>query len=397
MSIAVAIPFMARDLSLSPLEMGQALSAFFVGYALMQIPGGVLADRFGSRILLTASIAAWSVMTAATGAVQGLWTLLAIRVLFGLGEGPYPSAAAKALSIWFPSREVGRANGLQLAATHLGATVAPLLAVGLIVTWGWRSIFYVISVPGFFLAVLVWRHVRNTPIESRQVGPLELKELDAAPLERFSAKVGLLQALHTPAVLWCAGALFIANLAGWGLINWLPTYLLRSRQFGVVEMGIYTAVTNLATTVGFALGGYLCDRFFTRRLRVPMVLSLIVSAIFTYLAAAAATGEASVVYLALSCACQGVALTAMFTLPMIVMPKYAVGAAFGFVNTAGQLAGVLSPVVIGDLLNRTHNNFVVVLYCIVGVKVLAAYPASRIRQFRGGSPNAALTSQNETY
>src|SRR5688572_25770347 len=89
MVMASAIPFIAEDFKLSPLQMGQVMSAFFVGYALMQIPGGLLADRFGPRIVLAVSLVWWSVMTALTGVVGGLAALLVIRVLFGLGEGPY--------------------------------------------------------------------------------------------------------------------------------------------------------------------------------------------------------------------------------------------------------------------------------------------------------------------
>src|SRR4051812_20664517 len=102
MVMATAIPFIAKDLHLSPLVMGGVLSAFFAGYALMQIPGGLLADRFGPRAVLTASIAWWSVLTALTGMVPGLTAMLVIRTLFGVGEGPFPSSAAKALSNWFP-------------------------------------------------------------------------------------------------------------------------------------------------------------------------------------------------------------------------------------------------------------------------------------------------------
>ena len=124
MVMATAIPFIAQDLLLSPLVIGGMLSAFFAGYALMQIPGGLLADRFGPRAVLTASIGWWSVLTALTGMVHGLTAMLAVRVLFGVGEGPFPPSAAKAIASWFPRREVARANGLLLASTSIGATVA---------------------------------------------------------------------------------------------------------------------------------------------------------------------------------------------------------------------------------------------------------------------------------
>src|SRR5690349_14042236 len=108
MAIATAIPFIAKDFQLSPLAMGGVLSAFFIGYALMQFPGGVLADRFGPNRIMTASIVAWSIFTALTGMASSLSALLAIRLVFGLSEGSYPPSASKAITCWFPQAEVGR-------------------------------------------------------------------------------------------------------------------------------------------------------------------------------------------------------------------------------------------------------------------------------------------------
>src|SRR5688572_4584344 len=98
MVMATAIPFIAEDFNLSRTAMGGVLSAFFVGYAVMQIPGGLLADRFGSQIILTITIIWWSIMTALTGVVGSLAALLAIRLLFGIGEGPFPPACSKAVA-----------------------------------------------------------------------------------------------------------------------------------------------------------------------------------------------------------------------------------------------------------------------------------------------------------
>jgi hypothetical protein len=103
--------FIAQDFGLSPLGMGGVLSAFFIGYALMQVPGGMLADRFGPRRVMTASIVGWSIFTFITGTASGLAVLLMIRVLFGLSEGSFPPSASKAITLWFPPNEVGRANG----------------------------------------------------------------------------------------------------------------------------------------------------------------------------------------------------------------------------------------------------------------------------------------------
>lgn len=390
--MASAVPFIAEDFHLSPITMGAVLSAFFAGYALMQIPGGLLADRFGPRAVLTTSIACWSVLTALTGAVPGLTSMLAVRVLFGIGESPFPSAAPKTLSIWFPPREVGRASGLLLASTGIGAAVAPLFVATLIGVWGWRSLFYALFAPGAALAIVVWRYVGNSPTDSTHLARREKTEYDAIAVEQIPAKTSLSESLRTPGLLWCGLCLFFVNMVNWGLLNWLPTYLLQSRGFGVEKMGIFATLVNLAGALGYPLGGYVGDRYFGQNLRVPIILGLIVSGGFTYLAARAPTGEWAVAYLLVVFLFLNAGATAICTLPLVIAPKHAVGRAVGIVNTAGQLAGLLSPLLIGYILDTTHGNFEIVLDCLVGVTLIAIYPASQIRQTVRGRLGGVLSS-----
>jgi sugar phosphate permease len=380
MVMASAIPFIATDLQLSPMATGQVLSAFFAGYALMQIPGGLLADRFGPRVVLRTSIAVWSIMTALTGMASGLVALLAIRVLFGLAEGPFPAAVSKAISRWFPTRELARSNGFLLGATSIGASVAPLFVVALIVNWGWRSVFYSLFVPGVFLALVVWRYVQNSPADSPHVTPQELKDYDDDSIQPASTKATVLQSLRSPAVLWCAASFFFANLTNWGLLNWLPTYLLQARGFSVEKMGLFAGITNLAGAVGFPLGGYICDKYFSHNIRIPIVIGLVVSSGLTYLAATAPTGEWAVVCFAAALLTSGLAFTPLLTLPLVIVPKHAVGGAFGIVNTAGQLAGLFSPLLVGYVLEVTHGDFRIVLYFLVALSLIAIYPTIKIRQ-----------------
>lgn len=380
MVMASAIPFIATDLQLSPMAMGQALSAFFAGYAFMQIPGGLLADRFGPRIVLTASIGLWSIMTAITGLATGLTALLIIRVLFGVAEGPCASAVSKAVSQWFPARELSRVTGLTTGATAIGASVAPLFVVTLMVHWGWRSVFYALFIPGVVLAFVVWRYVTNSPADSRHVTPLELRDYDGdiSP-QRVPLKQALLQSLRTPAVLWCAAGFFLTGMTNWGLLTWLPTYLLQGRGFSPEKMGYFAALANLAGAVGFPLGGYVCDKYFRHNTRLLIAMGAAVSGGLVYLGATAASGEWAVALLAAAFLTSGFAITPLLTLPLVVVPKHAVGGAFGIVNTAGQAAGLFSPLLIGYLLKITEGNFQIVLYSMVACSLAAIVPALQIR------------------
>jgi len=380
MVMASALPFIAQELNLSPLGVGQVLSAFFVGYALSQIPGGLMADRFGPRPMLTGTILWWSLMTGLTAMAPGLLALLLTRILFGLGEGPFPPAAYKAMAVWVPRSALGRASGLQQAATAVGATVAPLFVAAAVLNWGWRSSFYLLVVPGFALAFSMWRYVSNSPQESSRVSSREMADYGLSSPPPRSEKTTLAMTLRMPAVAWCAISFFLANSVAWGLMNWLPTYLLGTRGFSVQKMGFYAAVTNLAGVAGYVLGGYLCDRYFRNCLKVPIIVGLLVSTAFTYLAAIAPDGVSAVCCLVPVFLFSNVVATALSTIPLVMVPKHAVGAAFGVVNTAGQLSGILSPLLIGWVLTKTNGRFEIVLYGMVVLTLIAVYPASRIRQ-----------------
>lgn len=369
MAMASAIPFIAEEFGLSPLAMGGVLSAFFVGYSLMQLPGGLLADRFGPRRVLLASVLAWTVFTALTGAVNSLATMVLVRVLFGLSEGPFPPTASKTVALWFPPHEVGRANGMQLAAGNIGAAIAPVLVVPLIVHWGWRSVYLSLLIPGLVIAVLVWIVVRDAPpgvAHSR--GDVE------AP------RLRLVELLRMPVVSWCCVTLFCVSIVGWGLMNWLPTYLLKARGFSVSKMGIYASLPFLAGAVGYYLGGVISDRYFSQRRQIPIRFALVLAGVMTYLAAIAPSGEWAVAALVVAFLCLFIASSGIFTLPLVIVPRGAVGGVFGIVNTAGQAAALLSPLLVGYVLNVSNGNFKLVFYCFVGLFGVAALAALRIKQ-----------------
>ncbi len=386
MVMASAIPFIAEDFHLSPLSMGVVLGAFFVGYTAMQFPGGLVADRFGPRAVLAISVGCWSIFTALTATASGLTSLVIIRVLFGLGEGPFPPATSKALSIWFPRKELARANGFLLASTAIGATVAPLLTANIVRAWGWRPVFYGLLAPGLLVAALVWYRLRTAPHRGPDTAQEEpLSSEPPKPELSSPASAGAAtwtEALHAPAVLWCALGLFLANLVSWGLLNWLPTYLLRARGLDPERMGLFAALANFGGVIGYPLGGYLCDRYFSANLRIPILLGMTVSGLFTCLAAFATSGEWAVVCLLVVSMALNVAGVAICTLPLVIVPGHLVGSSSGIVNTAGQLAGVFSPILVGYVLTLSHGDFSVVLYSWVVAALITLVPASQIRQIQ---------------
>lgn len=368
MVIATALPFIAKDLQLSPFAMGGVLSAFFVGYAAMQIPGGWLADRFGPRPVISLSIIGWSIFTFLTGVATSLAVLIVIRVLFGIAEGPYPSAASKAVATWFPREQLGRANGVQLASVNIGAAIAPLLVAPWVLLWGWRSVFYFLIVPGLVLTVAASRILKDESVERL-----------ASERKPTESTLRFVQSLKAPGLLACAAALFFGNVAGWGLMNWLPTYLLQARGFHVLKTGLYASVPFLAGACGYYLGGLLSDRYFNRKRHIPIAVGFLISSGMTLVAARAQSGELAVAALVIVFLFFFMSLSGLFTLPLVLVPVKQVGGAFGAVNTVGQVAAFLSPLLIGYTLEASGSDFSRVFHLLVGLFFIASCVALCIR------------------
>jgi sugar phosphate permease len=192
---------------------------------------------------------------------------------------------------------------------------------------------------------------------------------------------------------WCLLATFFSGCANWGLQNWLPTYLLKARGFSVAEMGMLASVPFAAGALGYMVGGYVADRFFAGRRYLLILFCLFLAALGTYSAAIAPSGELSVACMTITFFLLSVALSTMFTLPLVLVPVQAAGTAFGIVNTGAQIAGFVSPLLIGALLDASGQNFAIALYLVVGLLVAGAAAASRIggdRQ-RGHSDDVVTT------
>ena len=149
----LSLAAIGKDFSVSPAALGATSSVFFLGYTIMQIPGGWLTDRFSSRKVIIATLAFWSVMTIFTGLAWSLAALLVIRFLFGIAEGPYPPAAMKQVAQDFPVNKRAQLTAALISSNYAGAALAPFIIVPIIAATGWRSAFFWLGVFGLLLMV----------------------------------------------------------------------------------------------------------------------------------------------------------------------------------------------------------------------------------------------------
>ena len=285
MVMSVAIPYISEEFSLTPVEMGIVMSAFFAGYALCQIPGGILSDKFGARKVMVTGIFWWSIFTGVTGAVSSLTSMLAARVVFGVGEGITPSGTWKALATWTPLKSRGFANAIMLSTNALGPAIAPLFVVAIMAEWGWRMAFYSLTIPGIVLAWLIWHYLPDNPADRKGITEEELAELREGEEELAKgavapANMSFMQVVAQPAVWKSFLIIFFSNTATWGFMTWLPSYLVQARGFEMSKMGIIASLPFFLGVVGALVGGWLCDGPFAKNRKIPVVIGELCVALF---------------------------------------------------------------------------------------------------------------------
>jgi len=347
----MALPLIGEEFHLSPTVLGGVISAFFVGYASMQIPGGILADKIGARKAMTLGVAGWSTFSLLTGMVSSLKALIWVRIFFGLGEGIHPPAAFKVLSAWFSSSEKARANGFVMSSNTLGPMIAPVLFATLVRAYGWRSAFYLVSIPGFLLTIAVYWYLRDQPSEYPGITSRELTEIGNENTRQD--KVSLAE-LSKRGALWQLFFIYLTwDVTWWGFQAWLPSYLLKVRCFTLVNTGLVLVLPYAAGFIGVLICGYISD--LTRKRKPVLIAVLLGNSLFMMLTATAANVKIAILFLTVT----GFFLPAIqgpfWTLVMDLLPSRVLGYSSGFINTGGQIAGVISPIIIGALIQRTGH------------------------------------------
>ena len=177
-NMGVAIPYMQKDLNLSPEVTGLVLGAFFWTYAIFQLPGGWLADRFGARVMYSVAVIWWSFATALTALARGFVSLFAFRLLLGAGEAPTYPTCAKVVSEWFPRQERAFASSIFDNGARVGTALSLPVVTGIIATLGWRAAFPITGALGL-VWVVFWIWFYRRPRRHWKVSEEEIQYIEA--------------------------------------------------------------------------------------------------------------------------------------------------------------------------------------------------------------------------
>lgn len=381
MVITIALPFIGKDFNIGAAAQGLIISAFFIGYAIFQIPGGILADKFGFRRVMSFAIGWWSLFTMLTGVIFSFPLMSACRFLFGLGEAPLPGSSYKGIATYFPSKERGTATSIQSTVNTLGPAVATIAAAAIISSFGWRPVFICIGIPGLFIGFLIWFIIKDNPSDHPKITKAELEELKED--EEFGQgqqkqNISFKEVLRKP-ILWQTTLIwFFFDITFWGFTSWLPSYLINVRGFSLMSTGIFSALPYLIGTVTMVFGGYLSDRFQGNRkwIFIPNVL---IGAVVLYLMFQAPTNTMVITYQCIAAFFMFMAQGSFWGLVVDSLPSKIMATSSSVVNCGGSIAGFMSPFIMGLLIEASGGNYRTAFIFIAIALIISAAIALTVR------------------
>lgn len=377
-SLSVAMPMIAKEFDLSPAVQGLLMSSFFWTYAFMQIPGGMLADRFGPRVVIVCSTLGWGFFQAIAAACTGWVSLLITRLGLGASEAPIYPAGGKLNGIWMTQNERGRGATLLDGGAPLGAALGALIIAGLLTHFdSWRVSFVVAGVGTMIAGVFAWWYIRNHPREHAGVNEAEaafIEEAHAADLAAEPAHAsGKVMDFFKYRSVWgmffgwmCFNALF------YGLLTWMPTYLSKVHGMDIKQMGGAVFVMFFSGFVGEMVGGWIADKWKAagasqaKVLRTLFGIASIIATIAIY--NVARFKDPVTIVILLSITLFFLRWCGLFwCVPSILGTRKRVGFLGGVMNLGGNFAGIGVPILVGVIVQATGSyDMAMMLFAAAG-------------------------------
>ncbi len=367
-NISIAGSAMAEDYHLTQVQLGSIFSAFLIGYALFQTPGGWLADRLGPRHVLTIGVVWWGIFTALTAALPStiagvLSYLIIIRLLLGAGEAIIYPACNKFVSQWIPSQERGLANGLIFAGVGAGTASAPIFVTYLVVHHGWRSPFWASTILGLIVGLVWYIAARDVPEQHPLVSPAELSyiqqyrilgsvanatpdSLSKAFAGRESFRDSWRQIARNRSLLAVTISYFCFGYVAWIFFSWFYIYLVKVRGLDLKASAFYSTLPPLAIVVCSLCGGAISDaitKSYGKRIgRCGLAcFALVLAAMILVIGSHVASAPLASIVLSGGVGALYIAQSSYWSVTADIGGKSA-GLASGFMNMGGQLGGALT-------------------------------------------------------
>jgi len=365
-NLALAAPLLGKEWGMSASRLGILLSAFFWSYVLLQVPMGWLVDRFSASSLLAAGFLAWSSATALTGLARGFATLLAMRLLLGVGEAVIFPASSKIFSENLEEKDRGLANGLLVAAIRWGTAVGAFGGGLMMAHFGWRKTFLAIGLAG-----LLW-----LPAWQRWKPRRVIHEPQPQHIEQPSFRISFGTIVRQRPFWGASIGHFGENYLLYLLMSWLPFYLVHERHLSATSMAWTAGMIYAIDSAAAVLTGRVADLWIRRGASAcsarkwPMVGGLLL-AVVALLGCAAAGPKTWLALLAAAAVGCGTASSGIYAVPQTLAGPQLAGRWVGMQNCVANFAGIVAPVLTGFLVERS-GHFGTALTFAAGVAALGA-------------------------
>ena len=358
-NISVTARHMMPALGITNVQMGWVFSAFVLGYALCQIPGGWLGDRWGARRILTLAVIWWSIFTAVTalaptlpivGMVGILGSLMLVRFLIGVGEAAALPNFNRAVANWLPAHERGLGIGIVIGGIGVGSALTPPITAWIMVNFGWQMAFYAAGLLGLFMAGIWYWYATDHPQDHPHVNQAEAaliagenpavhsNQLQQVPWQSF---------LKTPTVWWLVLSYTCLGYVAYVYLSWFYLYLVNVRGFGELRGAFFASAPFIAMTIFCPLGGWVTDRL-ARSLGINAgraytgAVGMGLAALCILTGAIIPNAYWAIVFLSLGAGWLYFTVGAFWSATTDLSKTYA-GTLSGLMNTGGNIGGTISP------------------------------------------------------
>ncbi|MBN3761657.1 MFS transporter [Burkholderia sp. Ac-20365] len=376
-TLSVTGSAMRAEFGFDAIRMGYIFSAFSWAYVLSQIPAGWLLDRFGARRVYAASIFLWSLFTLLQSTIgllgsgaAAVTALFVLRFMMGAAEAPAFPANAKVVASWFPTKERGTASAIFNAAQYFAAVIFTPLMAWLTHAFGWHHVYIVMGVAGFLLA-FTWLKVMKNPASHPRVNQSELEHIEqggglihghqtaAASGSAVARSSVMRQLLTNRMLLGVYLAQFCINVLTYFFLTWFPIYLVQARGMTILQAGLVASLPAICGFLGGVLGGVLSDTMIrhghslTVARKVPIVGGMLLSACII---GCNYVDKDWLVVALMSLAFFGKGIGALgWAVVADTSPKEAIGLSGSIFNMFGNMAGIVTPIVIGYLVAQSGS------------------------------------------
>jgi ACS family D-galactonate transporter-like MFS transporter len=377
-NISVAAPQLQQEFGLTPVEVGLLFSAFFWSYAILQVPVGMVLDRFGVMTVSRVGAFLWGVASGVVVLASGFGTIFAARVLLGVAEAPAFPANSKATGYWFPRSERSLATAIFDAAAKFSNVIGVPLVAFAVVTFGWRWGFGLTALLSFAYFLAYWIMYRDPSADAR----LSREELN------YIRRGGATSEGASEASPFAMLGYLLRNRKVWGLtigfaaygycfylfLTWLPGYLVTAMHMSILKSAGYAAIPWLCATVSdLVVGGWLIDRLISRgydetRVRKTVLVGGMVFGLAVFGATATTTPFWAIFWISIALSGLAAAAPVGWSIPSLIAPRGGTGTIGGVMNFFNNLMGAVAPAVTGLLVGAT-NSFATA-FMVAGVVLL---------------------------